>query len=421
MREDIARPVAQGVGLSLLTLSLLGLVVCVFTHIARTHGPGWDQAYLTVAGTCWAAGQTPYAAETYVPRIEAASPNPDPDRFFAYPPTAAPLALGLVGLPEAGRWPIWVSVNLLGALGLAWVLARWLQRRDPGRGFWAAFGPWAVAAMVLANPATWDALHLGQPTPLLLLALVAGWYWVYGGRPWLGGALLGLGLIKPPVMALPLLWLALERRWRPLVIAGAVALALASYPILLHGPIAPLAGWFEQMHAYQGPSFNQYGSDDLFGLMSLVAALGVSVPSPTTVLALFALALVAGYWFLPRRRPLEVLAVLITLYVGCIYAHRYDLMMLAVALAVGWPYLRPRAWRVGAAGLLIAGIWLPERLLLMFGPVPALALHYRSVALSLAMIGFVVLIGCCGRARSGVGQKTIVEPTAPEPAPGQTA
>jgi hypothetical protein len=391
MANPPSRGQAHTLGALAVGLAMLSLVLFSVVGMGRTHGPGWDLGYFRVAGAIWLDGESPYAPEPFTSRIEKQSPNPEPDHFFAYPPSAAPAYMLLASWPEGWQWPVWTALNIIGILGLAWELASWLRRHDRGRGFLAQLGPWVVAAAVIGCPYTWDALWLGQPTPLLMWALIAGWRWIYEDKPWAGGALIGVALIKPPMLVLPLLWLLLQRQWRPLVAAGGVTLALAAYPMLLEGAITPWLGWVDQLGAYQTAPYNQYGSVKLYGLWSLIAALGGPQLGPAMAIAVLSVATVALWRFGPRRPPMETLALLVAVYPAFVYSHRYDMMFLLPAVAALWPVLRQRAWQVVVAGGLLFAIWLPERAVMVLGPVPNLLLHYRSVALPLFAGGMVLL------------------------------
>jgi hypothetical protein len=383
---------AHTLGLLALGLATVGLIGCGLIGFGRAHPVGWDLVYFRVAGEVWAEGQSPYNDAAYDARILRDSPKPEPDAFFAYPPNIAPFALMVAAWGEAWEWHWLTLLNILATLGVAWELARWLRSRD-GRGdFWATLGPWVVAAAVLGCPYTWDAYWLGQPFPLLLWALVAGWRRVADGRPWLGGALLGLALVKPPIVALPLVWLLLKRQWRAIGAAAVVSLALVAYPVWLHGPIAPVSGWLAELQAYQTAPYNQYGSDDLFGLWSFVAALGAPTVSPKLLLVILAGVTALIWW---RRTPRDELASLGWLAGACpalIYAHRYDMMLLLPAIAAAWPWLRGRPIAVATGALLLAAIALPERLVLAVDWLPPLALHYRSLAMPLLMLGYLALM-----------------------------
>jgi hypothetical protein len=412
------RRLAHGIGALTLALSLGLLIAFGIAHLARTHGPGWDLVYFQAAGQSWIEGHTPYGSDFYKTRVQANAPHEQPDLFFAYPPASAPLMMGLAALPDGSRWAIWTAINLALTLTLAWLLARWLARRDTGTGFLAALGPWLAGAFVLASPYTWDAFSLGQTMPLVLLTLVAGWQATTRGNPWAGGALIGLAAIKPTVVVLPVLWLVLDKHWRAVVAAGAMTLALSAYPMLLHGPIEPVTGWLAQIQAYEAASFNHYGSDDVIGLTSFIAAIGGPVLSPTLVLAGLALALVALHRLCPPKRSMDVLALLLVLFAGLVYAHRYDLMMISVTAAVIWPYVRTSAWRLGASGALLALVWLPERIVMALGPVPPLLLHYRSLALGIATLLIAFWLVRDGAPRPALNMRTVVsapEPTAPLP------
>ncbi|RYE87530.1 MAG: DUF2029 domain-containing protein, partial [Myxococcales bacterium] len=66
-----------------------------------------------------------------------------------------------------------------------------------------------------------EALGSGQDTPVTLLLWAAGVHLALGRRDLLAGLVFGLGVVKPQLFPLPLLFLVVTGRWR--AVAGAVA------------------------------------------------------------------------------------------------------------------------------------------------------------------------------------------------------
>ena len=149
------------------------------------------------AGDAWLSGRAVYLDHvvTTVPDDRSLYP-------FHYPPLVLPLVGALAALPRElvhVAWPIAsaaLALVALRSLGLAW--------------------PWAAAALLWRPFA--EGLWVGNVAVPLLAAFVlaprAGW-------------LLALPGLFKVYAAIPALWLLRERRWRDIVIAGALAIALA--------------------------------------------------------------------------------------------------------------------------------------------------------------------------------------------------
>lgn len=161
------------------------------------------------AGDAWAAGRPAYLDHlvTGVPEDRSLYP-------FHYPPLVLPLFGTLAALPRElvhVAWPLAsaaLALVALRSLGLAW--------------------PWTLAALLWRPFA--EGLWVGNVAVPLLAAFVlaprAGW-------------LLALpGLVKV-YAAIPALWLVRERRWRDVVIAGALVVALAVGTL----PLVGLDAW----------------------------------------------------------------------------------------------------------------------------------------------------------------------------------
>jgi hypothetical protein len=123
---------------------------------------------------------------------------------------------------QLGTIPCLVSVGLLGL-----VLAGLMRRRGQP--------PWTCASaalLCLVNPLTWEAIRLGHPEELLAASLCVGAALLaLRGRPLAAGIVLGLALGTKQwavIAALPALAAAPARRWRLVLAAGIVALALTA-------------------------------------------------------------------------------------------------------------------------------------------------------------------------------------------------
>ncbi|GAB3873000.1 hypothetical protein GCM10028824_24040 [Hymenobacter segetis] len=163
-----------------------------------------------------------------------------PDQAFIYPPWAAAwLGILLGALPYSLAWPLWYGVVLLALLAACYATQRALARLNAP--------PLTTADLLLtalALKATVVALINGQNT-FMALALATGAWWAAGaGRRTLAGVLLGLAAFKITV-ALPFIGLfLLEKRWRSIVLGGAVgAVMLALFWFWAADPASSLASY----------------------------------------------------------------------------------------------------------------------------------------------------------------------------------
>ncbi|WP_432546390.1 glycosyltransferase family 87 protein [Kineococcus sp. SYSU DK004] len=124
---------------------------------------------------------------------------------FVYPPLAALLMLPLLLLPPTAALVVWDVVLVLALLAAG----GWLLRVA---GLCARWRPAALALVVVSDPFR-ESLVLGQISPLVVLALVAGVVLAGRGRPRTGALLAGLaGAVKVTPALVVLLGAA--RGWR---------------------------------------------------------------------------------------------------------------------------------------------------------------------------------------------------------------
>ncbi len=146
------------------------------------------------------------------------------DGFIPYhnPPPLALLLVPLSLLPVSGAYLLWTVLNLVASLAAVTLV--------PGR------RPTGIALLLMITFAgVLDNLIWGQMGGLLLLVLSLGMRLMAGGRPYLGGAVLGLLWLKPQYAALfPLVFL-LKGRWRELAGICSTGVALAGVSWLMVG------------------------------------------------------------------------------------------------------------------------------------------------------------------------------------------
>lgn len=137
--------------------------------------------------------------------------------WFVGPPFEAVVLAPLGTLPYGLAIAVWTTASV-GCL----LVALWLLRAHVGlEDIW-----WRrMLILSLGSMATLECLFSGQNSTFLLLVFTLAWVALRSGRDFLGGAILGLALVKPHLIVLMgLLWL-LEGRWKAL--AGFAATATA--------------------------------------------------------------------------------------------------------------------------------------------------------------------------------------------------
>jgi len=359
------QPVALAIGLGVLTASgIFGM---------GRHGVwGMDLAVFQAAGRSWLAGESPYersSLDRHFPRAEAYLPA------FASPPLAAPFYMGLALLSEDAAMRLLHVLDVVAIGVLGWITARMaLEPVTPGLQPATRGVMWYFPALFAISTFTIQTLWLGQVSLICATALQAAWFFDRKQRPVRGGLCLAVAGIKPQLLMLPLLWFLLGRRWRLILVSGAVAGLLMAYPLALHGPVAEMKAWLAAVQDYRTHEPNRLGSCYVVGLPSLVAAAG----GPEMDLTLLGIMVTAALWWL-RSRVCEddVPALLALVTLGLVYGHDLDLVYLAplaVSLAL---HLRGRP----AAGLLVAALvvlfFIPSRLICPLG-LPVVG-QWRSV------------------------------------------
>jgi hypothetical protein len=150
---------------------------------------------------------------------------------FLYPPYTAILLspLGFFSYPIA--FLLWSGLNLIIA---GYTISRLLSIAHPEP---AQRLPLALAAVGFAP--LFHTLWQGQVSLVVLLGLTQAALALRAGREAQGGAWLVLGMIKPQLIIVPLLALAVMRRWRALLVFAAAAGTLHILTILFCGNWLP--------------------------------------------------------------------------------------------------------------------------------------------------------------------------------------
>ena len=290
-------------------LTLIGVILVLgFYAEALVHAPvtGQDLRNFYAAATLLQHGGNPYDAGPFLARQEALyHPIHAADRaalagnpYVQGPPLAIAL-MPFVGAAPSTVYVYWaVTLGLCAAMALVTLARLWPTARSTRRAF-----------LLLISPVTFLGILLGQPDAVLLLALVLALWTLERDHPWssgLSGLLLTIGLIKPQLIAGPIVLLAVLA-WR-------------------RGRLAPYTG-------------GVLGGAALFLALSLLGA------SPTVVGG-WAGGLV-GFGRATVYNQVDISS-LTTLYVGWA-PHGLSLILSALAL-LGWIGLCTWAWRAAGAG-----------------------------------------------------------------------
>jgi hypothetical protein len=146
--------------------------------------------------------------------------------YFVYPAWIAVLLAPLALMPYMTAFLTWAGVNVAAAVV---VIARLVRSTAEG-----ANERFILLLVALGFTPLWYTLWQGQTGIIVCLSLTGTLLALRAGRDREAGVWLVLGMIKPQLIALPVLALLLLRRWVPLAIlaAGAVVIFALSLAVL---------------------------------------------------------------------------------------------------------------------------------------------------------------------------------------------
>jgi hypothetical protein len=252
------------------------------------------------------------------------------------PPPAALLLAPLAAVPVAWAWAAWTALLAAALIASVALLAACfeLERVET----------LCLAGLVLLSGPAIEALRLGQPSPLLLLAVCAIARFCDARGT---GAALALALAFKPQHLLPLAVFCAAARWRRLVAAAAVGLVVlgagavavfgargvAAYVSLVTDP---------DVRALMQPELNATARGQLLRLVGTGGA-ATSVIAAALVLAALVVAARLGARHRASGRLDAYLAVGLPLaLVTSLHCHDYDLVLLVPGLVA---LARTEAWR----------------------------------------------------------------------------
>jgi hypothetical protein len=365
-------------GGALVLAALTFLVATGFLGVGRGgEGLGEFGTFYRFAGLCWLEGKSMYDPEAYA-EIAARFGIEAGDYGFGYAPTYAPLSM-LFGLltEDAGRrllWSLnWTCIAVLASLA-------WLWLRHPIDSAHRRASPFLVylgVALAIGNPFVSHCMWMGQLTLLAGTAVILGWYLTYRGHEFWAGLLFGLASFKAPVVILPVLWLALDRRWRVVLAMIVTALILSSYPLLLVGPVELMRSWYASIQGYQDVHVNVLGFRHVTGLSSFLVSANAPAPDPKAMLLISVAITVVMYRYTHRLVKDDVLGILFVLLLAFTYGHDYEFMYLMVVWIALILHLRNRPYMLIVLLILIVLLFVPQRFVRTWTEIQAVW-HWRT-------------------------------------------
>lgn len=336
----------------------MALVVFGLFGVGRGNSPNADGQVLYAAGRAWLLGGNPYDLQSLL-AVDPANPLP-----FYYPPQTGALCVGLALFSYTIARYIWLVTNLsaIAAIcGLTTVLMRARPRAAGAEDPWRAS---VMAAVIIGNPFTSQVVWWGQTSLLAFAATLGTWYFYTRQRRALAGICLGVAALKPQLCVLVILWLALERELKVIVVAGATALAFAAYPMFTRGPLNVFLEWRAGLLANYAVEPNLPSFPHKIGAGSLLYSVHFPILLPDALWISLGAAFVCALWiFRARFNNLERIGLLmaITLTFNG-YLHDYDYVAVIPILAGLWNVCRVSHARSIIAILLVALLFAPARI-----------------------------------------------------------
>ncbi|HKC72591.1 MAG TPA: glycosyltransferase 87 family protein [Chloroflexota bacterium] len=271
-------------------LALMGVgVVLAFYAELLAHAPatGQDFRNFYAAAAVLRHGGNPYDLHQllrwedrlYRPTTAAQRASLAGNPYVQGPPLAMAL-MPAVGLPQASVYRVYAALLAAAAVAALALLAHLQPVQHP----------WKRAFLLLISPVTFLGVLLGQPDAVLLLLLVLALWCLSRGRAAPAGFALALGLVKPQIMAGPIVLLAVLS-WRrgqlgPYLagLAAGVA-AFAGSSLLVAGP-AVVQGWAHELAGFGGTTV--YTQVDISSLTTIYVgwaphALGLALSVVTLI------------------------------------------------------------------------------------------------------------------------------------------
>jgi hypothetical protein len=181
-------------------------------------------------------------------------------------------------------------------------------------------------------PAFWQLVQHGQLTVVAVAAIVSAWLLLRGGREVAAGAVLGLLVYKPPLLAPVLVVLLLARAWKvlvPAVLAGTAEVLVTVFWVGVDG-IRRYVRLMAHLPSMSSLLFTR--PEQAHGLKAFWMML---VPQPTVALVLYALTalavvvVAAAIWRAQSDPSRRMSALVLAVALAAPYLFVYDLTILA--------------------------------------------------------------------------------------------
>ena len=257
-----------------ITLVALGtfLVLCFYAEmIAHAPATGQDFRNFYAAASLVRRGGNPYDQRQFLReeerlyrpasagQVAAMAGNP-----YVQGPLLAIALMAILDLPPNDAYAVWAAFLAAALVATVALLSRlWPTHDAVRRGF-----------TLLISPVAFLGLLLGQPDAVLVLLLALSCWLLYHRHPMAAGLALTPGLIKPQIIAGPVLILALLAwqhrrlsRYALGLLSGSAAFVGTSLAIV--GP-ATLGSWAAELVGFGGTAM--YGQVDISSLTTLYVA-----------------------------------------------------------------------------------------------------------------------------------------------------
>ncbi len=312
---------------------------------------------------------------------------------FINPPFAAVAFAPLALLPAAASRVAWVLLSV----AMLVAAAAWMARPLPPRERIAT-----VLLVALSFPA-YHSLAEGQWSAAMLLGGLAALVAARRGSWTLAGVALATWWLKPQLIALPLIALALDRRWTTVVsaVATGIVLAIGSLPFVGIGTYVTYVGYLVQVgvshfngagavapSVWQGNLTTAEGLNGfLVGLLGQGSVVGVDAVWGMLSVGLVLLWLIAalrtrpGFTTLQGRRMVAAGIGVVLLVNPNLFVQ--DCLLVFLLLPALWPLPAAAYWRAAVGVAILAAVTAVDQ---------PLASHLFTVVL------FAVVVGICAAA-----------------------
>lgn len=337
-----------------------------------------DFKYFWLSGKLWSGGISPYGPELQM-LGEQSFPDYRVNPFF-YPPNWVVIST-LVALFDADTAAaLWASVSAGALVFASWQIAG-LTGTDQASSSRTYRFLFILFALVVVAHSGSVAIHIGQPTPILLCALTSLLVAIQGQDRRLATVAMILLLLKPqfslPVLLTAFLYLPWIRK--STMLAGGVTMFLIAIGLGWSDPIQIVNQFLSNIGQYG--TYPENWPIHMSGLSFLVAFVGGAAISAFVWLTVAVLTVILAGTIAQRRgadfsapKDSTLLLVSVTVWTLCVLpTHNGDLLLVAPSILL-WSRMRPASRWVYALGSILI-----MRSLSFSVPLNALAFDEKTV------------------------------------------